>query len=243
MLENINLHVRPGEIVALIGATGSGKSSLINLLTRFYDFSAGEILIDGQDLRSYARHYLRQHIGLVEQEPFLFSRTIRDNIALGAARDTDDEAIFAAAKAAAVHEVIEAFPKGYQTLVGKRGVTLSGGQKQRIALARTLLKDPKILVLDDATSSVDTETEASIRDGLNQLMMNRTTFIIAHRIQTVMHADQILVMDDGQILQQGIHDKLISEPGPYREIFRTQSRVETELADDLLSADARKRTA
>jgi ATP-binding cassette subfamily B protein len=236
VLEDINISIQPGEIVALMGATGSGKTSLINLLTRFYDYSAGTIEIDGQDLRSYSRRYLREHIGLVEQEPFLFSRTIRDNIALGAARDVSDEAVYAAARAAAVHEGIKGFPKGYATLVGERGVTLSGGQKQRIALARTLLKNPSILVLDDATSSVDTETEAEIRAALQHLMVGRTSIIIAHRIQTVMHADQIILMEDGKIRQHGQHDDLSAQPGPYREIFQTQSRIETELAEDLQAA-------
>jgi ATP-binding cassette subfamily B protein len=185
------------------------------------------------DLREYPRKFLRQYIGVVEQEPFLFSRTIRDNIAYGVGRDVSDEEIEAAARAAAIHDVILTFPEGYGTLVGEKGVTLSGGQKQRVAIARALLKDPRILILDDATSSVDTETEAQIRGALQHLMKGRTTFVIAHRVQSVMGADLILVMDQGRIVQHGTHDYLVAQPGIYRKIYEMQTRIEEELEREL----------
>jgi ATP-binding cassette subfamily B protein len=169
----------------------------------------------------------------VEQEPFLFSRTIRENVAYGVGRQVSDEQVEAAAKAAAIHDSILSFPDGYNTLVGEKGVTLSGGQKQRVAIARTLLKDPCLLILDDSTSSVDTETEAEIRAALEHLMEGRTTFIIAHRIQSVMDADLILVLDQGRIVQRGTHDKLMEEEGIYRRIYDIQARIETELEREL----------
>jgi ATP-binding cassette, subfamily B, bacterial len=236
VLHDISFTAKPGEIVALLGATGSGKTTLVNLLPRFYDYSSGLITLDGVDLRRYPRIYLRQHIGIVMQEPFLFSRTIRENITYGVDREVSDEEVFAAARAAAVHDVILSFPEGYETRVGERGVTLSGGQKQRVTLARTLLKNPRILILDDATSSVDTETEADIRQALNGLMQDRTTFIIAHRIQSVMIADQILVLDHGRIVQRGTHEQLMAEPGIYRRTFDLQARIEAELEAELASA-------
>ena len=233
VLHDINFHCPAGQSVALIGGTGSGKTSLVNLLPRFYEYTDGRITLDDVDLREYPRHYLRQQIGIVQQEPFLFSRNIRDNISYGVGRDVTQEEIEAAARAASIHEVILTFPEGYNTIVGEKGVTLSGGQKQRITLARTLLKDPRILILDDATSSVDMETEAAIRDALQQLMPGRTTFIIAHRIQTVMDADLILVLDGGRVVQCGAHEDLLAEEGPYRQIFNLQARIEDELAEDL----------
>ena len=230
VLHNILFKTRPGERVALMGSTGSGKTSVVNLLPRFYEYDSGRILIDGIEITQYARKYLRSQIGIVEQEPFLFSRSIRENIAYGAGRPVSDEEIFEAARSAAIHDVILSFPEGYDTLVGERGVTLSGGQKQRIAIARALLKDPRILILDDATSSVDTETESQIRTALEHLMQGRTTFIIAHRVQSVMHADQIIVFDKGYIVQQGTHDELIEDQtGLYRRIFDVQARIEEEI--------------
>jgi ATP-binding cassette subfamily B protein len=234
VLHDISFTAKPGQVIALMGSTGSGKTSVINLLPRFYAYQEGRILLDGVELTHYTRQYLRSQIGLVEQEPFLFSRTIRENIAYGVGRKVTDEEVFEAAKAAAVHDVILSFPEGYQTLVGERGVTLSGGQKQRVALARTLLKNPRILVLDDATSSVDTETEASIRTALLKRMASRTTFVIAHRIQTVMHADLILVFDRGRIVQRGTHNDLLrDEKGIYRRIYDVQARIEDELQQEI----------
>lgn len=235
VLRDISFRCEPGQTIALLGSTGSGKTTLINLLPRFYDYTSGRIMLDGQELTEYSRRYLRQQIGKIEQEPFLFSRSIRENITYGLGRDATDEEVFAAARAAAAHDFIESFPQGYNTLVGERGVTLSGGQKQRVALARTLLKNPSILVLDDSTSSVDTETEAEIRAALRRLMQNRTTFIIAHRIQSLMTADLILVMDKGRIVQRGTHDELMQEPGIYRQVYDVQARIEDELEREIAS--------
>ena len=233
-LTDISFTVKPGQRVALLGTAGAGKSTLVNLLPRFYDYTSGRILIDGKELREYSREYLRQQIGIVEQEPFLFSRTVRENITYGVGREVDQSLVEEAARAAAIHDVIlEKLPKGYDTLVGERGTTLSGGQKQRVAIARTLLKDPRILILDDSTSAVDTETEASIREALERLMQNRTTFIIAHRIQSVMDADLILVLDKGRIIQAGTHDDLIAQDGMYQRIYAAQTRIESELQKEL----------
>jgi ATP-binding cassette, subfamily B, bacterial len=233
VLHEISFDCRPGQATALLGSTGSGKTTLINLLPRFYDYTTGSITLDGVELRDYPRDFLRAQIGIVEQEPFLFSRTIRENISYGVERSVPDHEVEAAARAAAIHDTIVAFPDGYNTLVGEKGVTLSGGQKQRVAIARTLLKDPRILILDDATSSVDTETEAEIREALDRLMEGRTTFIIAHRIGSVMHADQILVLDKGRIMQRGTHAELLAEPGIYRQIYDLQARIESELAQEM----------
>jgi ATP-binding cassette subfamily B protein len=226
VLKDISFSVRAGQSVALLGSTGSGKTSLVGLLPRFYEYTSGSITIDGIELNTYPKGWLRRQIGIVEQEPFLFSCTIRENITYGVGREVSDDEVIAAARAAAVHDVIMSFPDAYNTLVGERGVTLSGGQKQRVVLARTLLKDPRILILDDATSSVDTETEDAIRQALLQLMKGRTTFIIAHRIQTVMHADLILVMDKGRIVQRGTHHQLLAQDGLYRRVYDLQSSIE-----------------
>jgi ATP-binding cassette subfamily B protein len=243
VLRNISFHCEPGQVVALLGSTGSGKTSLVNLLPRFYEYTHGRILLDNVELTKYPRSYLRRRIGIVEQEPFLFSRTIRENISYGVGRKVSDEEVQAAARAAAIHDVILTFPEGYNTLVGERGVTLSGGQKQRVAIARTLLKDPRILIFDDATSSVDTETEGQIREALQRLMHNRTTFVIAHRIQSVMYADLILVLDKGCIVQRGTHDELIALPGTYRQIYDLQARIEDELEKELAMVVPASRTA
>jgi ATP-binding cassette subfamily B protein len=233
VLEDISFVCRPGQAVALLGSTGSGKTSLVNLLPRFHEYAAGSITLDGVELNRYSRKFLRKHIGIVEQEPFLFSRSIRENITYGVGRDVSQEEIEAAAHAAAINDVITSFPQGYDTLVGERGVTLSGGQKQRLAIARTLIKNPRILILDDSTSSVDTETEAEIRSALETLMAKRTTFIIAHRIQSVMNADLILVLDKGRIVQKGTHAELVEQDGIYRQIFDIQTRIETELEKEI----------
>jgi ATP-binding cassette subfamily B protein len=233
VLRDISFRCEPGQAVALLGSTGSGKTSLVNLLPRFYEYNSGSLTLDGVELMEYPRHYLRRQIGIVEQEPFLFSRTIRENITYGVGRDVSDEEVESAAQAAAIHDVIVSFPDGYNTLVGEKGVTLSGGQKQRVAIARTLLKDPRILILDDATSSVDTDTEGLIREALAHLMQGRTTFIIAHRIQSVMNADLILVLDQGRIIQHGTHDELVAQEGIYRRIYDVQTRIEDELGKEL----------
>ena len=237
ILENISFEVQPGQSVALLGSTGSGKTTLVNLLPRFFDYTNGSILLDGVELKRYPRKVLRQNIGTVEQEPFLFSRSIRENIQYGVGKTVTEEEMIEAAKAAAIHDVILTFPNGYDTLVGERGVTLSGGQKQRVAIARTLLKNPKILIMDDSTSSVDTETEAQIREALDRLMENRTTFIIAHRIQSIMNADQILVLDDKKVVQSGKHEQLLQEEGIYRNIFDIQTRIEEELQKEIESVN------
>ncbi len=238
VLKDITFKVEPGQVVALIGSTGSGKTTLVNLLPRFYDYTSGSLKLDGVELKDFSRETMRKQVGIVEQEPFLFSRTIRENISYGVGRDVSQAEIEEAAKAAAVHDVITTFPDGYNTLVGEKGVTLSGGQKQRVTIARTLLKNPRILILDDSTSSVDMETEAEIRTALNQLMENRTTFIIAHRIQSVMNADLILVLDKGEIVQAGQHADLLKETkGIYRRIYDIQTRVDVELEQELATAN------
>lgn len=237
-LDNISFHCNPGQSVALLGSTGSGKTTLVNLLPRFYEYSSGSLTLDGIELKKYSRQFLRQHIGIVEQEPFLFSRTISENIIYGVNREVSSEEIEDAARAAAIHESILSFPNGYDTLVGEKGVTLSGGQKQRVAIARALLKDPCILILDDSTSSVDMETEGIIRQALRRLMQGRTTFIIAHRIQSVMEADLILVLDGGRIVQRGTHEQLIVQPGIYQRIHDMQTRIADALEEEIASASA-----
>jgi ATP-binding cassette subfamily B protein len=238
VLKDVSFTVKPGQSIALLGSTGSGKSSLVNLLPRFHEYTSGRILLDGVELTDYSRAYLRKQIGIVEQEPFLFSRSIRENITYGVGRDVSQEEVERAARAAAVHDVIMGFPDGYNTLVGEKGVTLSGGQKQRVTIARSLLKNPRILILDDSTSSVDTETEAEIRGALNELMENRTTFIIAHRIQSVMIADLILVLDKGEVIQMGTHEELVSQmDGMYRRIYDIQTRIDEELEMEISSVN------
>jgi ATP-binding cassette subfamily B protein len=233
VLRNVSFDAEPGMKIALLGATGSGKTTLVNLLPRFYEYTEGRILLDGRPLPEYSKHYLRRNIGIVEQEPFLFSMSIRENITYGRDGEVSEEEVIAAAKAAAIHDSILSFPEGYETLVGERGVTLSGGQKQRIAIARTLVKDPAILILDDSTSAVDAETEEQIRDALENLMRGRTTFIIAHRVQSLMDADLILVFKEGEIIQRGTHRELIAEEGFYRRVFELQTRIEAELEEEL----------
>jgi ATP-binding cassette subfamily B protein len=236
VLQDISFSVKPGQVIALLGSTGSGKTTLANLLPRFYEYTCGKILLDGVELKRYPRNFLRSQIGTVEQEPFLFSRTIRENITYGVDRQVTQEEVEDAAKAAAVHEAILTFPDKYNTLVGEKGVTLSGGQKQRVAIARTIIKNPRILILDDATSSVDVETEADIRSALEKLMEGRTTFIIAHRIQSVMKADLIVVLDKGRIIQVGAHQDLSAQEGVYRKIHDIQTQIEDQLEKEIASA-------
>ena len=227
VLENVNLEAKPGEMVALLGATGSGKTTLVNLIPRFYDISSGKITIDGVDIRDVTLASLRRNIGMVQQDVFLFSATIRDNIAYGAVEATPDR-IITAAMTAQLHEFVSTLPEGYDTWVGERGVTLSGGQRQRLAIARTLLLDPRILILDDATSSVDTETEFLLQKALRELMKGRTTFVIAQRLQTVKDADQILVLHRGKIAERGTHQQLLREGKIYPEIYELQLRAQEE---------------
>ena len=241
VLHDIDFAVEAGQTVALLGSTGSGKTTLVNLLPGFYDYLEGSITLDGVELSQFSREYLRANIGIVMQEAFLFAATIRDNIKYGAMREVSDEEVYAAAEAAAIHDVILDFPQGYDTIVGERGVTLSGGQKQRLTLARTILKRPSLLILDDATSAVDTETESRIREALlagANRGEQQTTFIIAHRIQSVMHADLILVMDEGRIIERGTHESLLAVDGTYSRIYELQAGIEEELQAELGMVEA-----
>lgn len=231
-LSDINVHVKQNQIIALIGPTGSGKTSLVNLIPRFYDVTEGAVLVDGRDVRDVNLASLRRQIGIVLQTSLLFSDTIRANIAYGRPDATEEE-IFAAAKAAQAHEFITGFTKGYDTIVGERGVTLSGGQRQRVAIARALLMDPRILILDDSLSSVDTQTEKLIQAALDTLMEGRTTFVIAHRMSTVRRADMILVMDKGRIVERGTHDELLAKGGLYKEIHDLQLQLRDTFEDEM----------
>jgi ATP-binding cassette subfamily B protein len=234
-LQDISFSVKPNQVIGIVGPTGGGKSSLVNLIPRFYDVTSGRLTIDGYDIRTVTLSSLRAQIGLVLQETLLFTASIRDNIRYGRP-DATDEQIIAAAKAADAHRFISEMPEGYDTRIGERGVTLSGGQRQRVAIARALLIDPRILILDDSTSSVDTRTESSIQAALQTLMQGRVTFIIAQRLSSVLHADQILVVQEGRIVQQGTHAQLVDQPGAYQEIYRVQladqERVRVEIGGD-----------
>lgn len=237
VLDGVSFQVEPGQTVALVGPTGSGKSTITNLIPRFYEPTSGRVHIDGHDLRTVTLDSLRAHIGIVLQDPFLFGLTIAENIAYGRPAATPAQ-IVAAAKAARAHDFIMEFPAGYETVVGERGVTLSGGQKQRVAIARALLYDPRILILDDSTSSVDTETEHLIQQALSVLMEGRTTFIIAQRLLTLKNADQIFVLEAGRIVERGTHDQLLGQDGPYRHIYDLQLKDQEEFA----ALEARIRT-
>jgi len=221
VLSNINLEVEPGEAVALVGPSGAGKSTLVDLIPRFYDPVAGEVLVDGQDIKTLELTSLRENIGIVPQETVLFSGTIRENIAYGNLT-AGEEKIRAAAKASNSHEFISEFPAGYDTEIGERGVGLSGGQKQRIAIARALLKEPAILIFDEATSSLDAKSEELVQQALQNLMQDRTTFIIAHRLRTIINADRIIVMDQGEIVEQGDHESLLERGGLYSKLYQHQ---------------------
>jgi len=226
VLDQVTIDAPPGQTIALLGETASGKSTLINLLPRFYDVTGGAIMIDGVDIRSVTLESLRRNVGVILQEPFLFSASVRDNITYGRPDATQEE-IIEAAKAAQLHDFIMTLPEGYETWVGERGGTLSGGQKQRVAIARMLLLDPRVLVLDDSTSAVDMETEYLIQEALARVMEGRTSFVIAHRLRTAQRADQVIVLDKGRVVQRGRHNELIQQPGYYREIYEIQ------LADEI----------
>ncbi|MBX7220533.1 MAG: ATP-binding cassette domain-containing protein [Blastocatellia bacterium] len=223
VLKNVSITARSGEVIALVGPSGAGKSTVISLIPRFYDVQSGSILVDGVDVRQCKLHDLRRHIGIVPQETTLFSGTIRENIAYGKLTATTEQ-VEAAAQAANAHDFIMAFPDGYGTLVGERGVKLSGGQRQRIAIARAILKNPEILILDEATSSLDSESEGLVQTALEALMRGRTTFVIAHRLSTVRNADRILVMEAGQIVESGTHERLLEQNGLYRKLYSLQFR-------------------
>jgi len=223
VLKGVTVEAKPGEIIALVGPSGAGKSTLVALIPRFYDVSSGAITVDGNDIRSVRLADLRSAIGMVPQETTLFGGPVRENIAYGKLGATDDE-IEAVARAAHAHEFIVEFPDGYDTVVGERGVKLSGGQRQRIAIARALLKNPAILILDEATSSLDSESERLVQDALETLMQGRTTFVIAHRLSTVRRADRIIVLDGGRLVEEGTHDELMTGGGLYKRLYEIQFR-------------------
>jgi len=237
ILKNVNLEIKPGETVALLGPTGSGKSTLIRLLMRFYDVTSGRILVDGHDIRDVKLKSLRRHIGIVSQEIFLFNRTVKENISFGKPDASMDDVI-RAAKIAQAHEFITNFPNGYETIIGERGLNLSGGQRQRIAIARALLLDPKILILDDSTSSVDVDTEYEIQKALNALLKNRTTLVITQRISTIRNADKIIVMDNGEIIEEGDHETLMAKKGAYYRLYQTLYEAQKEILE---AVDARRK--
>ncbi|SDC17163.1 MULTISPECIES: ABC transporter ATP-binding protein [unclassified Candidatus Frackibacter] len=226
VLHNINLEVSPGEMVALVGPSGAGKTSIINLLLRFYNLDSGRIKIDGVDIEDYTLDSLRQQMGIVLQDPILFSGTIKENLIYGCPEASQEE-IERAAKAANAHQFITNFPNGYETEIGEKGIKLSGGQKQRVAIAMALLKDPKILILDEATSSLDSESESLIQNALENLYLNRTTFVIAHRLSTIVKADKIVVIKEGKIKEVGNHKELLEEDGVYKELYDAQFKKET----------------
>lgn len=230
-LKNINVSVAPGLMVVLLGAPGSGKSTIANLLPRFYDATEGRVIIDGTDIKEFTLASLRRNVGVVQQDVFLFSGTVKENIAYGAA-DSSLEEIIRATKVAQLHDHIMSLPDQYDTWVGERGSTLSGGQRQRLSIARTILMDPPVLILDDSTSSVDVETEQLIHGAMTQLMKGRTTFVIAHRLSTVRQADMVLVLSDGEIVERGAHEELMSKGGIYRDIYELQLRPSDEVLLD-----------
>ncbi|MFW5714118.1 MAG: ABC transporter ATP-binding protein, partial [Brevefilum sp.] len=221
VLQKINFHAEPGKTIALVGPTGAGKTTIINLLTRFYDVDSGQILIDGQDLRKIKQDDLRRQLGIVLQDTFLFAETVLENIRYGRL-DASDEEVIAAAKLANAHGFIRRLPKGYHTELSERGSNLSQGQRQLLSIARAILADPAILILDEATSSVDTRTEVKIQKALLKLMEGRTSFVIAHRLSTIRNADQILVINEGELIERGSHEELLDKQGFYHNLYTSQ---------------------
>lgn len=221
VLNQLNFTIEPGQTAAFVGMSGGGKSTIISLIPRFYDVTGGSIKIDGQDIRDLTIESLRRNIGIVQQDNVLFSDSIKENMLMGNPQATDEE-VYAAAKAANAHDFIMSFPDGYDTLVGERGVKLSGGQKQRVAIARVFLKNPPILILDEATSALDLESEALIQESLDRLAHNRTTLIVAHRLSTITHADQIMLIDHGEVKEHGTHQQLMQASGAYHDLFQVQ---------------------
>lgn len=231
VLHDVSFHVDPGEIIAIVGPSGAGKSTVVNLLARFYDVNEGKVLVDGHDVRSVRLESMRRHIGMVSQETILFSVTLKENIRYGR-KDATDEQVIAAAKSADLHEFILSLPDGYETKIGEDGIKLSGGQKQRMSIARAILADPRILILDDATSALDSHTEANVQAALAGLMRGRTNFVIAHRLSTITNADRILVMNEGRIVDFGTHADLVNRPGIYHDLYREQFKTVAGLSAD-----------
>jgi ABC-type multidrug transport system fused ATPase/permease subunit len=229
VLENVDLEIAPGRTIALIGQTGSGKTTLTSLVPRFYDVTGGRVLLDGVDVREVTLRSLRHAVGVIPQDPFLFSASVRENITFGAPYLGDEE-VERIARVAQAHEFVAELPDGYDTVIGERGITLSGGQRQRLAIARALAVDPRVLILDDATASVDATTEAKIRVGLREAMRDRTTMIIAHRLSTIALADEIVVLDEGRICARGTHDELLGTSAVYRDIYE-HGLLERQFAD------------
>lgn len=235
VIDDLCLHIAAGETLAIVGPPGAGKSTLIRLLLRLYDYEAGNIRLDGREIRTTNRQWLRRQIGVVLQEPFLYSRSIGGNLRVGRSNAPEPELV-AACEEAAIHESVQSFPTGFDAMVGERGVTLSGGQRQRLALARALLKDPPVLVLDDSLSAVDTGTEARILQALRRRKGRQTTLIIAHRLSSVMHADRILVLDEGRLVQLGDHATLVAQPGPYRRLCEIQGALDDAIRQEVSAA-------
>lgn len=231
VLHGVSFAVRPGETIAIVGPSGAGKTTVVNLLARFYDVQSGAVRVDGHDVRNVRLETMRRHIGMVSQETILFSVTLKENIRYGK-KDASEEQVIAAARAADLHGFISDLPDGYETKIGEDGIKLSGGQKQRMAIARALLADPRILILDDATSALDSHTEANVQAALAELMKGRTNFVIAHRLSTIMSADRILVMNEGRIVDFGTHAELVNRPGIYRDLYQEQFKTVSELTED-----------